>query len=111
VSTFNPNALRRIRTDAGFSRLALAHFAGCSFDSVVRAELGRQTPRCDLVVAFAEALGCDVNDLYTFAVVESPAPRPTKTAKPGRAKRGSSSQKSSTAATKRASTRSRRKAG
>ena len=61
---FQPEALRRERTLAGYSARALARVANVSAATVTKAEIGATHPSPATVKALADALNVDVATLY-----------------------------------------------
>jgi transcriptional regulator with XRE-family HTH domain len=63
--SFDPGRLRAARQAAGLSREALAVAVGGSYSSVTRWETGRCAPCGDVLGQLADALSCNIGDLFT----------------------------------------------
>lgn len=61
---FSPTRLRAIRRERGLSLQSLAERSGHSYDTLIRAELGKSDPRANTLADFANALGVDIFDLF-----------------------------------------------
>lgn len=55
--------LKALREERGMDQNALASKSGVSRDSIARYEMGTNTPRADIVVSLARALGCSCDVL------------------------------------------------
>lgn len=64
MSCFSGPRLREVRTAAGKRREFLAAAAGVSASAITRYELGTITPSVNTAVKMAEALNCQVTDLF-----------------------------------------------
>lgn len=66
-NTFDPEALRRLRAEAGLSQQKLADLAGMTDAGVCLLEQGKRKPRPGTVAALARALDADPSDLWRAA--------------------------------------------
>src|SRR5689334_2768416 len=67
--------LRELRMATGLSQLAFAQKAGVSQSRISDWEAGKFAPSATDVPALAEALGCDIVELFKPAATEPEAPR------------------------------------
>lgn len=70
---FSGDRLRSRRIEAGLKPERLALLADCSVYSIHSLELGRRAPSAKALGALADALGCQVDDLYAESAVANVA--------------------------------------
>ncbi len=70
--------LKTLREKAGLTQEKLAKQAGLSLRSIQNWEQGHRTPRAQIVLALARAIGVPVEKLLTEITLDRPTPRQNK---------------------------------